>query len=46
MHAPSPDSYSQFTDQFVRAITAWAIKDALGGISNPHHSAVMIIPRN
>ena len=27
-------AYSQYVDQFVQAITAWAIKDALWGISN------------
>ena len=35
---PSPDSYSHYADQFVQAITAWAIKDALSGISNLMHS--------
>ncbi len=31
---PSSDYYSQYADQIVQAITAWAIKDALWGISN------------
>jgi len=35
---PSPDSYTQFVDQLVQAITAWAIRDALWGISNLMHS--------
>jgi len=35
---PSADSYSQYADQIVQAITAWAIKDALWGISNLMHS--------
>jgi hypothetical protein len=35
---PSTDPYSQYADQIVRAITAWAIKDALWGISNLMHS--------
>ena len=35
---PSTDSYSQYADQFVQAITAWAVKDALWGISNLMHS--------
>jgi hypothetical protein len=34
----STDSYSQYADQIVQAITAWAIKDALWGISNLMHS--------
>lgn len=35
---PSSDYYSQYADQIVQAITAWAIKDALWGISNLMHS--------
>ena len=35
---PSGDYYSQYADQIVRAIAAWAIKDALWGISNLMHS--------
>jgi len=35
---PSGGSYSQYADQFVQAITAWAVKDALWGISNLMHS--------
>lgn len=31
---PSSDYYSQYANQIVQAITAWAIKDALWGISN------------
>lgn len=31
---PSSDYYSQYANQFVQAITAWAIKDALWGINN------------
>jgi len=31
---PSGDYYSQYSNQIVQAITAWAIKDALSGISN------------
>src|SRR6266849_387921 len=34
----SADSYSQYADHIVQAITAWAIKDALWGISNLMHS--------
>jgi len=36
--SPSTDAYSQYASQFVQAITAWAIKDALWGISNLMHS--------
>ena len=32
------DPYSQYANQVVQAITAWAIKDALWGISNLMHS--------
>ncbi len=32
--SPSTDSYSQYVAQIVQAITQWAIKDALWGISN------------
>jgi hypothetical protein len=35
---PSTDPYAQYVSQFVQAITAWAIKDALWGISNLMHS--------
>ena len=35
---PSSDYYSQYANQIVQAITAWAIKDALWGISNLMHS--------
>lgn len=35
---PSTDPYSQYAAQIVQAITAWAIKDALWGISNLMHS--------
>lgn len=35
---PSPDPYTQYADQIVQAITTWAIKDALWGISNLMHS--------
>ena len=35
---PSPDIYSQYANQIVQAITAWAIKDALWGITNLMHS--------
>ena len=35
---PSPDIYSGYANQIVQAITAWAIKDALWGISNLMHS--------
>ena len=38
MNPVGPDSYSQFADQIVQTITAWAIKDALSGISNLLHS--------
>ncbi len=31
---PSSDYYSQYANQIVQAITVWAIKDALWGISN------------
>jgi len=34
----SSDTYSQYAGQIVQAITAWAIKDALWGISNLMHS--------
>jgi hypothetical protein len=34
----SPGSYSDYANQVVQAITAWAIKDALWGISNLMHS--------
>jgi hypothetical protein len=34
----SPGSYSDFANQIVEAITAWAIKDALAGITNLMHS--------
>jgi hypothetical protein len=36
--SPSTDSYSQYVAQIVQAITQWAIKDALWGISNLMHS--------
>ncbi len=36
--SPSSDYYSQYANQIVQAITAWAIKDALWGISNLMHS--------
>lgn len=35
---PGGDSYSQYADQIVQAIAAWAINDALWGISNLMHS--------
>jgi len=35
---PSPDIYSGYASQIVQAITAWAIKDALWGITNLMHS--------
>ena len=35
---PSTDSYSQQVAQIVQAIAAWALKDALWGISNLMHS--------
>ncbi len=35
---PSGDYYSQYVNQIVQAITVWAIKDALWGISNLMHS--------
>ena len=35
---PSSDYYSQYANQIVQAVTAWAIKDALWGISNLMHS--------
>jgi hypothetical protein len=35
---PSTDPYSSYVDQIVQAISAWAIKDALWGISNLMHS--------
>jgi len=35
---PVPDTYSGYASQIVQAITAWAIKDALWGITNLMHS--------
>ena len=35
---PSSDPYAGYADQIVQAITQWAIKDALWGISNLMHS--------
>jgi hypothetical protein len=35
---PSADTYSQYAAQIVQAITAWAIKDALWGMTNLMHS--------
>ena len=35
---PTPDPYTQYANQIVQAITAWAIHDALWGISNLMHS--------
>jgi len=35
---PATDPYSGYAAQIVQAITAWAIKDALWGISNLMHS--------
>ena len=35
---PYPAGYSDYVNQLVEAITAWAIKDALWGISNLMHS--------
>lgn len=35
---PSTDYYTQYANQIVQAITVWAIKDALWGISNVMHS--------
>jgi hypothetical protein len=35
---PTPDIINKYTSQIVDAITAWAIKDALAGISNLMHS--------
>ena len=34
----SSDPYSQYAAQIMQAITSWAIKDALWGISNLVHS--------
>jgi hypothetical protein len=36
--SPSTDPYAQYAAQIVQAITAWAIKDALWGITNLMHS--------
>jgi len=35
---PNPGNYSDYANQIVQAITTWAIKDALWGISNLLHS--------
>ena len=35
---PATDPYSSYVNQLVQAITTWAIKDALWGISNLMHS--------
>ena len=35
---PATDSYTSYVNQIVQAITTWAIKDALWGISNLMHS--------
>lgn len=36
--SPYPGGYSDYVNQFVQAITAWAIEDAIWGISNLMHS--------
>ena len=38
MSDPSGGSYSDWVNQIVQAITVWAIRDALWGISNLMHS--------